>query len=88
MLFSTSSSTLNPKEATMSLQATVTAYFAIFIVFANAQIMHDPNYCQSHDPIRPQRGMRSTLSLYEVLRKPAIDPNASGKFKKGTIFCL
>lgn len=39
--------------------------------------MHDPFYCYSEDPIKPQIGMFATKSTYETSRGRHIDPNAS-----------
>src|SRR5690349_24313728 len=48
------------------------------IVCANANIsMHNPFYCYSKDPIRPQIGMFGTKSTYETSRGRSIDGNVS-----------
>lgn len=39
--------------------------------------VHNPFYCFSEDPIRPQISTFSTLSPYEVIRGQRIDPNVS-----------
>lgn len=39
--------------------------------------MHNPFYCFSQDPIRPQIGMFATTTAYETVRGQTIDPNVS-----------
>lgn len=39
--------------------------------------MHNPFYCFSQDPIRPQVGMFATTTAYETVRGQHINPNVS-----------
>lgn len=51
------------------------------VAFSQASVSrHNPNYCYSEDPIRPQSTMHGSQSSYEAHRRSPIDPNASGKF--------
>lgn len=50
------------------------------VLVANAQVsMHNPFYCYTADPIRPQNEMHSTQSSYEAIRRVGVDPNVSCK---------
>lgn len=52
--------------------------FSLFFVLSNGSVsMHNPFYCYSRDPIRPQTGMFSTTSAYEINRGRNIDPSVS-----------
>lgn len=49
---------------------------AVILSGANVS-MHNPFYCYTQDPIRPQIGMFATKSSYETNRGRSIDPNVS-----------
>lgn len=52
--------------------------FFLTMICANASVsQHNPFYCYSHDPIRPQIGMFGTKSTYETNRGRQIDANVS-----------
>lgn len=52
--------------------------FSVFFVLSNGSVsMHNPFYCYSQDPIRPQTGMFSTTTSYETNRGRNIDPSVS-----------
>lgn len=55
------------------------AFFAAVLVVSAQVSMHNPNYCYSSDPIRPQNGMHSTQSSYEAILRSAINVNVSCK---------
>jgi hypothetical protein len=69
-----------PKPIKMKLFVTLLALATVLVIDAQVS-MHNPNYCYTADPIRPQNGMHSTQSSYEAIRRPAIDPNVSCKLK-------
>ncbi|KAG5672852.1 hypothetical protein PVAND_002941 [Polypedilum vanderplanki] len=48
----------------------------VHVTFSSVS-QHDPFYCYSSDPIRPQVGMFATKSSYETNRGRSIDPNVS-----------
>jgi len=41
------------------------------------QSIHNPYYCYSLDPVRPQNGMHSTQASYATIRRPLVDPLVS-----------
>lgn len=51
--------------------------FSIWSPIFASVFMHNPFYCYSTDPIRPQIGMFATKSTYETNRGRNIDPNVS-----------
>lgn len=64
----------------MQFSRTLLAVLATFFV-AEAQVsLHNPNYCYSTDPIRPQNGMHTTQASYEAIRRYAVDPFVSSEF--------
>lgn len=51
---------------------------SLFVVVSNGSVsMHNPFYCYSEDPIRPQITMFATETPYERIRGQSIDPNVS-----------
>ena len=63
----------------MALRLILTIAFLITtIAWTDANIsVHNPFYCFSHDPIRPQMANFATLAPYEAVRGQHIDPNVS-----------
>ncbi|CRK90523.1 CLUMA_CG004135, isoform A [Clunio marinus] len=48
----------------------------LFVV--NAQVsVHNPVYCYSSDPLRPQNGMHASQSSYQAIHRPNVNPNVS-----------
>lgn len=62
----------------MKVQFVLAALAALVVVEAQVS-MHNPTYCYTSDPIRPQNGMHSSQSSYEAIRRRVVDPSVSGK---------
>lgn len=60
----------------MKIGFALLALAVLFVVEAQVS-MHNPTYCYSSDPIRPQNGMHSSQSSYEAIRRNAVDPSVS-----------
>lgn len=50
---------------------------AIAGLASSQQSTHDPFYCLSNDPIRPQNSMFSTVTAYDNIRHNSVNPNLS-----------
>lgn len=59
------------------LRALALVLCLLFMLSSANVSMHNPFYCYSEDPIKPQMGMFSTRTAYEINRGRNVDPNVS-----------
>ena len=64
------------------MKYSIIIFISAVTALANGQLsVHNPFYCYSTDPIRPQNGMHSTQASYEAIRLPAVDTSVSGELE-------